>query len=87
MLSITENPFRYSQSYNKAAYYPTFDMSPTLVGNIIVDHWDVVGASHVGAAPATYSFSTELLASMVWTKTAARRNQKHLNFGIWYGLY
>ena len=30
----------------------------TLVGNYIVDHSDVVGASPVGAAPATSSSST-----------------------------
>ena len=30
----------------------------TLVGNEIVDHSDVVGASPVGAAPTTSSFST-----------------------------
>ena len=30
----------------------------TLVGNYIVDHSDVVGASPVGAAPTTASFST-----------------------------
>ena len=30
----------------------------TLVGNKIVDHADVVGASAVGAAPTTSSFST-----------------------------
>ena len=30
----------------------------TLVGNKIVDHSDVVGASPVGAAPTTSSFST-----------------------------
>ena len=30
----------------------------TLVGNEIVGHSDVVGASPVGAAPATSSFST-----------------------------
>ena len=29
----------------------------TLVGNKIVDHSDVVGASPVGAAPATFSSS------------------------------
>ena len=29
-----------------------------LVGNKIVDHSDVVGASPVGAAPTTSSFST-----------------------------
>ena len=30
----------------------------TLVGNKIVDHSDVVGASPVGTAPTTSSFST-----------------------------
>ena len=30
----------------------------TFVGNRIVDHSDVVGASPVGAAPTTSSFST-----------------------------
>ena len=30
----------------------------TLLGNKIVDHSDVVGASPVGAAPTTSSFST-----------------------------
>ena len=30
----------------------------TLVGNNIVDHSDVVGASPLGAAPTTSSFST-----------------------------
>ena len=34
----------------------------TLVGNKIVDHSDVVGASPIGAAPTTYSFSTWHLA-------------------------
>ena len=33
-------------------------ISRTLVGNEIVDHSDVVGASPVGAAPTTSSFST-----------------------------
>ena len=35
-----------------------FNISRTLVGNKIVDNSDVVGASHVGAAPTTSSFST-----------------------------
>ena len=34
------------------------NISDTLVGNKIVDHSDVVGASPVGAAPTTSSFST-----------------------------
>ena len=34
------------------------NISRTLVGNNIVDHSDVVGASPVGAAPTTSTFST-----------------------------
>ena len=34
------------------------NISCILVGNKIVDHSDVVGASPVGAAPTTSSFST-----------------------------
>ena len=40
------------------AYRKTSNISRTLVGNKIVDHSDVVGASPVGAAPTTSSFST-----------------------------
>ena len=39
-------------------YRKTSNISRTLVGNKIVDHSDVVGASPVGAAPTTSSFST-----------------------------
>ena len=39
-------------------YRQTCNISRTLVGTKIVDHSDVVGASPVGAAPATSSFST-----------------------------
>ena len=43
-------PFKY--------YRQTSNVSGTLVDNTIADHPDVVGASPVGAAPATSSFST-----------------------------
>ena len=39
-------------------YRKTSNITPILVGNKIVDHSDVVGASPVGAAPTTSSFST-----------------------------
>ena len=39
-------------------YRQVSNISRTLVGNKIVDHSDVVGASPVGAAPITSSFST-----------------------------
>ena len=38
-------------------YYQTSKISFTLVGNKIVDHSDVVGASPVSTAPTTSSFS------------------------------
>ena len=40
------------------SYRQISNISRTLVGNKIVDHADVVGASPVGAAPTTSSFST-----------------------------
>ena len=46
---------RKAQSAN---YCKTSNISRTLVGNKIVDNSDVVGASPVGAAPTTSSFST-----------------------------
>ena len=39
-------------------YRKTSNISRTLVGDKIVDNSDVVGASPVGAAPTTSSFST-----------------------------
>ena len=68
-------------------YRETSNISRTLVGNKIVDNSDVVGASPVGTAPTTSSFSTKQLASMDWAKTTVRGYKKHLNFGIWCDLY
>ena len=39
-------------------YLKVSNISGTLAGNEIVDHSDAVGASPVGAAPTTSSFST-----------------------------
>ena len=44
--------------YQNIKYRKISNISRTLVGNKIVDHSDVVGASPVGAAPTTSSFST-----------------------------
>ena len=41
-----------------STYRKTYNIIRTLVGNKIVDHSDVVGASPVRAAPTTSSFST-----------------------------
>ena len=60
-------------SRNKQRVKNTFrqnsNISRALVGNNIVGHSDVVGASPVNAAPTTSSFS-------------ARRGKKHLSFEI-----
>ena len=68
-------------------YRKTSDISGTSVGNKIVDHSDVVGASPVGAAPTTSSFSTSHLASKDSAKTAARQYENFLIVGIWCVLY
>ena len=67
-------------------YRKTSNISRTLVGNTIFYHWDVVGASPVGAAPTTSSFSTEHLVLVDWAKTMTRWDEIHLNFGIWCDL-
>ena len=43
---------------DETVYRQVSNIRRTLVGNKIVDHSDVVGASPVGAAPTTSSFST-----------------------------
>ena len=59
----------------------------TLEGNAIVDHSDVVGASPVGAAPTTSSFSIQHLASMGWAKATAWWDENHLSFDFGCILY
>ena len=68
-------------------YRKTSNISGNLVGNKIVDHSDVVGASPVVAAPTTSSFSTWQLASRDSAKKAARQYENLLSFGIWCALY
>ena len=55
--SQTTKPF-FSSCAKISIYREVSNLSRTLVGNKIVDHSDVVGASPVGAAPTTSSFST-----------------------------
>ena len=65
-------------------YRQTSNISCTIVGNKIVHHSDVVGASPVGAAPTTSSFSPWHLASMDWANATAWRDEKVLGFGASY---
>ena len=50
--------FKDSLTVGDFEYRKTSNISCTLIGNRIVDNSDVVGASPVGAAPTTSSFST-----------------------------
>ena len=68
-------------------YRQTSNISRTLVCNSFVDDTDVVGASPVGTAPTTSSFSTGHQVLMDWARTTARRYEKHLKVGIWCILY
>ena len=45
-------------THNFQEYRKTSNIKRTLVRNTYVDHSDVVGASPVGTAPTTSSFST-----------------------------
>ena len=58
----------------------TSNVSRRLVGNTLVDHSDVVGAT-------TTSCSTKHLVSIDCTKTTARRDEKYLSYVIWCDLY
>ena len=58
----------------------TSNISRTSVGNKVVDHSHVVRASPVGAAPTTFSFPNQHLASVNWTKTTAKRDEEHSSF-------
>ena len=44
--------------WSRDNYRKVFNIRRTLIDNEIIDHSDVVGASPVGAAPTTSSFST-----------------------------
>ena len=62
-------------AYVHMIYRQVSNIRRTLVGNKIVDHSYVVGASPVGAAPTTSSFSIKQLVSLDWAKTTARRDE------------
>ena len=59
---------------------PPPNISRILIGNEIVDHLDEAGASPVGAAPTTSSYSTSHMASMAYET----RNSQVVEFGVSY---
>ena len=75
-------PIKFELWVKNCYYCQIASISGTFVGNRIVDHSDVVGASPVGAAPTASLFLTEHLASVVWAKTIARQDEKHLGLGF-----
>ena len=65
-------------------YRQIYNIRRILIGDTIDDHSDEVGASPVGAAPTTSSFSTWHLTTIDCTKTSARRDEIHSIF-LWFG--
>ena len=86
MLMLKVTPHKESRM-KKFHYHQISNINRTLVGNEIVDHSDVGGASPIGAAPTTSSFSTQHQASMDWANTTGRRDEKHLGVWVWCTLY
>ena len=68
-------------------YRQTSNIKRTWVGNELVDHSYLVGASPISTAPTTSSFSTLQLASINWVKTAARWDKNHWSFWIPWVLF
>ena len=56
--NVIKNDAPAQSLYGYDMYRKTSNIRRTLGGNKFVDHSDVVGASPVGAAPTTSSFST-----------------------------
>ena len=67
-------------------YRQTSNMKFTLVGNVIVDHSNVVGASPVGAASSTSSFSSFLNTGFQWIGQRQLQNQTRNIYVLWLGL-
>ena len=61
LIPLTWNPIRNPAMVPRQHYRQPSNISHTLVGDKSVDHSVVAGASPVGAAPTTSSFSTEHL--------------------------
>ena len=83
MVSVIGKPWDLhdGNDYKGFNYRKISNIRRTLVGNEIVDHSDVVGASPVGAAPTTSLFSTWHLASRDSAKTGARQSENLLSVG------
>ena len=79
-ISITSMKLNPSHLTERNEYHKTSNISRTLVGNKIVDHSDVVGASPVSAAPTTSLFLTWHLTSGDLANKATRQYKKCWGF-------
>ena len=71
--------------YQLKSYHQTSNISRTLVGNRIVDHSYVVGASlehRLSAVLRMHRHSRLHTTSIDCSKTTARRDEKHLSLGF-----
>ena len=66
-----------SPSYVGNEYRKTSNIKHILLGNKIVDHSDIVGASPVGAAPTTSLFSSWRLSSVDWADNCKTRRETY----------
>ena len=87
MKLLETSDYTFPRTNMSSNYHKTSNISRTLVGSEIVDHSDEVGASPVGAAPTTSSFSTWHLASRDSAKKAARQYENLLSVEIWCVFY
>ena len=62
--------------------FKPLNINRTLVGNEVVDHSDVVGASPVDAAPTTSSFFIKHIASMDWANNTLAQFSSYLAFNL-----
>ena len=72
----------------RQSYRQVSNINRTLIGNKIVDHSDVVGASPYRRC-SNYIFILNLTPGFIGLgiEKTTRQYEKHLSFGIWWGLY
>ena len=71
------------EKYVSQQYCQTYNISCTLVSNKIVDHSDVVGASPVGTAPTTSSFSTKHRLQCIGQRQLQDKTRRWETFEFW----
>ena len=72
----------YRQNSNISNVPPNSNISCTFTGNKLVYHSHVFGATPIGAAPTSSSFSTKHLGSIDWATTTATGDKNHFFFNL-----